>query len=351
VALTVSPIYPVAGATCTLTASSSVGTSFSFDVTERPDRSEVTLGRLVDESGLDVDTFVPDTPGEYGIRILEYQAFVAPPSFDGDPLEGSARLHLVGTQSGTVSVGEYVTLPLAVGADALSLALLVVGAGTAYVRAASLENPTSERARLVALDAVVGAAVSALVGSAVSSLGPSLVSSVASLCTAYDTHRALIENTTEDVVHSPAPAPYQDQGDATYGMSDVDAPYTVQEALRVLNSIREHYVGHIRGREVGGSWHAEDDGLNVPVALPAVTTLAGIVLYADLRDVLAAHVVQTASPAAHENADDVSAVPVATPLDTAIVAVLRALTGATLTQPAQENLGSVLATFTYGLTL
>ncbi len=359
--ISTSPTYPVVGETITLSSDALSGTDRVWILSSVPAESALTTGLLVtptDEdqtgvvaallAGTNVETFTPDVAGEYGVTVVDIRRDPGAPSFDGDPA-GVRGVHILGTEEGTAHVGA--TSDLYIGTEAGDGATLRLTIVDETIRAATLVEPTTETARIAALQSSVTSPLAALVGVTVASAGTDLQTGVADLLTNYEAHREL----TSGSVHVSA--------DITNGVH-AHGTGSQAAAIATLNLLHEALLGHLLtstteynlggNAPVGGSsnpWHTEDhdDGTNVPVAPAAQTLAQATVLSADLRErCYERHRVQIASPDTHGAADSTNTLAAPSKLDDLIVAYLDAIVATNPTAPTGEPEGIQDARHRYG---
>lgn len=328
-AITTDPAYPLPGATVTLARTGGVGLYTEYELTVKPSKSTLKTGLLRDLKGGPVDTFKPDVQGAYTFRALEYVEYSGAGSSSPTDVVGAARKELRGSQTGTVYVCASLELYIATMYGHGATLQLKVHDDT--VRSADLVKPSTELARLAALQPDVVAAIAALVGVAAApgALGEVFIADVNALAACYDKHRG-----TGSPVH-------EDDADAINALKRKDA-YSIQAALDRLFELAGLLEAHMRQGFDAGAWHSEDDSKNLPVAARGQSLFGGVVLLADLRErVFERHRAQIASPAAHGAADEDlgSAMIPPLPLTVAIVAYLDALAAENPTAPAGEQQG------------
>jgi hypothetical protein len=354
-AVTISPEYPVAGETVTLSMTSASGDKKVFSLSSVPPASSVATGLLHDplkanliyfldaedfnfggaetaEWGAQSDSFVPDEPGEYTIVGYDVLDIVGIPQFNRDPA-GERRFKLLAQQSTTIHIGDYTYLLIAVQVgDSIKLRLQV---NDDTIRGAEFVDWSTERARVASTDADVVTALDNLVGETISSAGTGLQSGANDLLSNYEAHIA--EGAT---IHNIA--------DSTNGVDDTEA-YSDESAISLLNAIRYHMYNHLS--DGGDTWHDANDSKNVPL-IGTVSNVAGAtVLSADLRErVYERHRVQIATPAVHDNPDNTNTLAAPSLLDTVIVEYLDAFAETNPTPPAGEAEGLLDAEHLYGFT-
>lgn len=339
-AITTSPTYPVPGELVTLTRTGGVGAMTEFELTSKPSTSALTLGFLRAKSGAAIATFTPDVQGAYGFRAHEYVEYSGFASYPGDPA-GAARKELRGSQTGTVYAAATLELPVqTIFGHGATLRLRVHGS---TVVAAELVRPTTDLARLAALQTSVTTALAALVGvtAEAGQLGEDFVADVRALLDAYNTHRSVVESG-------------QHASPDSTNVPRREAPYSVPAAIDSLNDLYDVMLGHMRAGVGGGTWHSADDTKNMPIAVRGTGLAGAVVALADLRErVYERHRVQTASPAAHGAADNTptSAMPNPLPLTSAIVAYLDVLASASPTAQTGDQQGAITLMHAFGLKL
>lgn len=334
-----SPAYPLPGETVTLSRTGGAGSYTEFELTSRPSTSSLPLGILRNQRGAAVDTFVPDVQGAYVFRALEYvEVSGAAAGFPGD-VAGTARRELRGSQTGTVYVAATMELPIqTIYGHGATLRIRVHGS---TVRAAELVRPTTELARIAAMQSTVTAALAALVGVATTpgTLGEEFVADVNTLATRYANHIA-----SDVPVHPGAE-------DTTNELVMQDA-YTIPTAIdRLLELADLIPYRHMRAQ---GAWHSADDSKNWPIAARTPTLAGAVVMLADLRErVYERHRAQTSAPASHGAADEDSgsAMPDPLPLTLAIVAYLDAIADESPTANSGVQQGVADISFAFGFKL
>jgi len=368
-AIVISPLYPVAGETVTLSLDNDTGNETGYYIDNSPARSDIEAGFLGtrissgsrvgddedDTSGLTefdstkfqemIDagvlssTFVPDAAGEYEFVAHEVRKVTGIPSYPGDP-SGAIVQEVILTQSTSIYVGEYVDLPIVTAAgDGADLRLQI---NNSTVRAATLENHRSDRSVVAAKQAAVLAALNACVGITAAAIGTDLATGANDLLTEYELHRAI---GGAGIVHVLA--------DAT-NVATISAATSPEGALLLLNHLRTIVVSHTQTSTAagGGAWHTVDDLINTPLAAAAVDVSTATVLSADLRErVYERHRVQIAAPATHLTADAGSALAAPSVMDNVITAFLDALVLDGNTAQDNENQGEVDLRAKYGFTL
>lgn len=341
--LVVTPTYPVAGESCTLSLTSATGTERVYQLTSKPSASALELGfltttldgatpaptssRQVLDLECQTDAFGPDVAGEYGITAYDFRHVVGTPSYPGDPA-GDVRHELVATQTGTVNVGDYTDLPIRTTWGGGATLRLTVCDDT--VVAAELIDPLDEHSRVAALESGVVAALAALVGVAVASVGTELIAGTNDLRAKYEAHRVVAP-----AVHSAA--------DNVHPVGQ-DAAYSQVGAFALLNALRRAYLGHAT-EDSGHAWHLVEDHSSLPVAPESFDLASAWLLMADLRErCFEVHRTLTAPaiPASHVGADAANALTAALPLDTAVALYLSELAKAAPTAAPGESDGILL---------
>lgn len=319
-ALQYTPENPVPDETVTLSITSASGQTAAtrFEITSVPSRSALETGLLVDAAGDPVQTFTPDAPGEYGVMAYDYRRFSGVGAYPGDPA-GEARDVLVATQAGTVYVCDTMDLPIRAGGHEVTLRLLV---RNTTVADASLVSPTTDKARLAALDGDVIDAVAALEGQAAATLGEQLDADMATFANQFNAHLndfATVHQVADDV----------NQLDAAKVASQKGAGERLLE-------LHDAYVQHATTGE--DQWHIEFDLGNLPI-VPRASDQAGLrVLHADMRRVYASHL---ADDDVHTNADATNVMPAPALLTAAIIEILDFLASDEPTTPDGENEGAM----------
>lgn len=339
-AIATSPAYPIPGETVTLSRNSGAGSHTEYELTSRPSTSSLPLGILRDQRGNAVATFVPDVQGAYVFRALEYvEVSGAAAGFPGD-VAGTARRELRGSQTGTVYVAATLELPIqTIYGHGATLRIRVHGS---TVRAAELVRPTTELARIAAMQSTVTAALAALVGVSTTpgTLGEEFVADVNALTTSYANHIGIGE-------------PVHDPSDSTNVITS-DPAYSVPTAIDRLLGTLDIMLRHLR-YGTSGTWHEADDSKNWPIAARVPTLAGAVVMLADLRErVYERHRVQIAYPNSHASADNDSGsqMPDPLPLTSAIVAYLDALADEEPTAPTgvQQGVSDGMNAFGFKLT-
>lgn len=334
--VSISPTYPVAGELTTLSATGTIGTSFEYEVLSVPSDSDIALGVLT-VRGSTVDYFTPDVDGVFGIRAFEYVDF----SGAAGGVGGQARRKLIDTQDASVYVGTELVLDVRTKrGDGASIVLNVAND---TVREVTIEDTTTERARLAAIQTSVTTALSDMEDEPASSLGENLVTRVKDLRAKYEAHRVL----TASSVHAGS-------GDSTHFI-EAQPSESIEGAIALLNELSEQIALHMTVRPTpSGFWHTVSDTKNVGIVEKASTLSQAIVLEADVSErMYERHRAQTASPASHGNSptgDGTNPLATApTKLSLAIVAYLDAIAAQYPTAPTGENQGNVTASHAYGL--
>jgi hypothetical protein len=326
--ISTTPAYPLPGEEVTLSRTGGIGSYTEYELLSVPSRSTLTTGLLRTNSGAASDTFKPDVQGAYSFRALEYVEYSGAGGSSPTDVAGQARRELRGSQTGTVYACASLELPIltTIGHSA-TLRLRVHGS---TVREAEILKPSTEVARMAALQADVVAALEGLVGVTTTKglLGEDFVDDVQALATRFNLHAH-----TEAGVHGAADdtnIPRRQAGDSVSG------------ALDQFNDLWDTIMGHLRTNAGGGEWHLHDDGKNLPVTGKASSLASGVVSLADLRErVYERHRVQVASPEVHGLADDAlgSRMSDPLPLTVCIVAYLDALAAESPTAPSGEQQG------------
>lgn len=332
-ALVTDPTNPLPGDTVDLSISGATGATSAtrFVITSVPTDSSIEVGELVDAAGEPVQYFVPDVAGAYAVTAYDYRRYAGIAAYPGAPNE--ARDILVATQTGTVYVADTLDLPIATADHAVTLRLTVANASVAD---ASLVSPTTEKARLCALDSTVLAAVAALEGQSVSGLGQSLVTDAPAFVTALNGHLGNSAGMTK--VHDPADS---------VNTIEARAVTSVSGAIATLNEVADKLTLHLTTNEDG--WHGQLDWTNVPIAARANDVASAFVLDADLRRVYPTHIATTGS--IHGIADTTYTLTADALLTDAIQAVLSFFASAAPSTPSGENAGKVAAVAKYGFKL
>lgn len=359
-AIVCTPTYPVPGEEVTLSLTAATGTVAVFELVSGPDETELETGLLLArlpsgervatsaddaaqllEDGGDaaLRTITFDQPGEYAFRAYDFRDVLGLPGWEGDP-SGAWRRELVGTQTGTIYVGEYVELPIVTAPGHGAALRLQINNET--VRAAVLIEPTTEVARVAILDSAVATALTGVVGITVANLGTQLQTGVDDLRTRYEAHRIL----TAAGVHADTD---------TTNVVDRDAVNSQEAAIEALNYLRPIVLAHAQttgiGGGVGAPWHTVEDWKNVPCAAPAIDVPSATVVLCDLRErFYERHRVQVAAPASHGAADGTNTLTAATTLDILILAYLDAIVALDPSAAVGESEGAADAAHRYGFT-
>jgi hypothetical protein len=331
-AITIDPTIPVAGEEVTLSISGATGSTDAtrFELTSVPSRSALETGELVDAAGDPVQVFTPDAAGRYTFIAYDYRRFSGLGAFAGDPA-GEARDVLVATQTGSVFVADELLLPIAGAGHSLTLRCLVQNGEIAE---ASLEDSTTEKARLCALDAGVLAAVAALEGEDVDIVGENLITGVVAFIAKYEAHREAV-GTEEAKVHNE-----EDEVNVIAASTIV----TQVGAISALNDLDDKLMGHLTTNT--GEWHVALDGSNFPIT-PKSTNVAGAtVKLVDLRRVYAAHLATETTVHNYADTDNVNSAD--SLLTAAIRAVLTFFAAQVPTTPDGESDATLEATARYG---
>ncbi len=321
-AITSTPAFPLPGQAVRIGLSVPAGNTIRGGLTAVPSGSALEVGLLVDPAtGLPVDTFTPDVAGVYGVEAHDYRHVVA---FGG-------RDDYLNTVAGSVYVATWMDLSIRTqSGHGATLRLTIAGA---VVGGAALVLPLSELSRVAALDAAVVAALAALVGVATTALDAEFVADVRVLRAAFEAHRILTTGSPE--VHVSA--------DVTNVMRR-ETPTAMAAAIATLNDLYDQMVAHTTAGALGGVWHHNDDGINVPVVGKATDLGSAVVLKADLRErVFERHRVQVGATVfqVHGSADTTNIIAAPLPLPVLIVAYLDAIALALPTAPTGEGQGAV----------
>lgn len=321
-AITTSPTYPVAGELVTLTdAGAGADETVLFKLTSVPSLSSLSTGVLTDQLGNFVSTFTPDVGGAYAFTTLRHKPYVG---YWGDFAEdpgGRGESIIAGrTSSQNVYVGQFLSFPL-IHTDGHQ-AELRLGVWNGTVQSASIVNPTTELARLAALDATVAAAVATAETRTPAQLGDELATQAREFRTAFVTHMAnATAHNAADTANALAFGP----------------PYSNDDAVPAVEDMAAKFIGHLS--ETATTWHDNPDteyGLRTP---PASTIAGAYLRLADLISQYERHRVKIATPAVHDSADSTNTVS-GLILTTIIAAWLDYVSDATPTAIATENSGS-----------
>lgn len=253
--ITYTPQYPVSSETVSLAMTGAVGTAFAFELTAVPSESSLGLGLLLDDqvpgaivptspliaanSDLVKSDFIPDVAGEYSFIGYDMRQVVGVPSFQNDP-SAVPRYELLGKQTGTVSVGTLMELPVVTteshGGD---LQLRVVNN---YIRAAAIVNPRSDIGRIAALQGEVLTALSSVVNQHIDSASTNFLEALRDLRLQYS--------------GEPAALPVPILGHRNYFLGDVHKeadsvnaldggiPFSLKYAVKLVNEVRTKLIGH-----------------------------------------------------------------------------------------------------------
>ncbi|MBM61365.1 MAG: hypothetical protein CL484_00270 [Acidobacteria bacterium] len=342
--VTYTPALPVAGDTVSLAYSPTpvtAATDVAFAIASVPNGSSYAIGPLVDLDGKPSSEFVPDIGGEFGFEVVGQYAFDAPPAFAGDP-SGQLRTAFDVLDTASVSVGELVSLPIAAGPDSLRLTLGIYGDA---VGTATLDEASTDVARVVSLLPAVQIATAALLGTVVPAMGDDLILQSAELRGAYENHRS---NLPTDY-HATGGVPLPD----TTNVCERFAPESVDAAIALVGELSNRLTQHLAqippAVPVLTRWHPDDDTRNGPVS-PFDGTLAGATVHlADLRyRVFERHRVMTSPPPIHAIADTDNALSAPSPLAVLIVAILEGFAAQAITAPAGEQQGRLDAETRFG---
>lgn len=367
-----SPTDPVAGETVTLEAQwPGAGVEYPGDVlyelTARPPESSLPLGFLLaEQTGEDATAliirekqnqldkgntvsqaanrfalrkFSPDVPGKYDLTARLYTAAhrrQLDPAFDlNQALEQQAAtgsefpdvwtVREVGTVTETIDVGGYTELPILRGdGEGATLRLEIHGE---EIRAATIINPTSDNARLAALQTSVRTPLGLLVGEDFADIVTDPDDAVNDLRESYEGHRV-------DPVHV--------TDDDTNEVLVSDSARTTVGALYLFGQVAFALRNHLLDSTAAtpNSWHTDDDLKNLATTATPGDLAQLTVSLADWRlRVYARHIVQDADPAVHQSADTNNTLTVAAGLlDDLIVAYLDALESQTAA-PTGESVG------------
>lgn len=340
-ALTYSPSYPTAGTVITLAAAGATGTSREFELTSRPSLSALPLAKLTNEIGEAIDTFTPDEPGEYGVKVYDYRdTGFAPARWTGDVTAQRGK-KLIGSATGTVYVGEILELPIATTrGEGATLRLTVVDN---TVRAASIVQSLTELSRVAALESATVTALNALVGVNVPVLGEDLPTMVSTLIDKYEAHRVLVTGLAN--VHFAI--------DSVNAMERVYQSATgyksITYAIAQLNEVADRLEGHARSGSSSTRWHGVDDTHNTRMIGRASDIASATVLLVDAGfRVYERHRQVANTPNVHDEPDAENIMPSPRPLTTFIMAYLDAIAVVDPTTPAGESDGADDAAHMYG---
>ena len=357
--LQLSPQFPLPNVevtvTSTLNSTGAIANGIVLEVTSVPPKSKVPLGLIhaavgsdpqspveVLETELDVrtrqpdleqTTFRPDTPGEYGLTLHHW--YVWPPmvcilgsDVGASPEDYKSQLRFKDKDSGTVHVGANLDLPIVI--ERGHGATLRVQINNEYIRGASVVEPTTELARVAALQPSVTAALAALVGTTVGDAIGDLQERVEDLRVQYRDH---ILGATWHLVAD------------NLNVVTRFEPTSQDSAIAVLNELRQRLVAHLDQRTTGLRVHTNDDQRHLPLVAPARTLAEATVLAADLRErVFERHRVADSgsTPEVHTIAggDTVNALSAPTALDDVIVSFVDAMVEADPAVVAGESEGA-----------
>lgn len=351
--ITTSPTTPAPGAAVTITSSANIRPKANhvvLELTSVPPLSALSTGLVLLESddpptepleavrlNLDTNVFTPDVAGDYGLRI--YNVFQFPPlSFVLGNDDGSTDtiIRLRGYEEVTLQVGALVELPiLTTGGHGATLKLQI---NDDTIQDATLIDPTSEVARVAALQTGVTTPLGLLVSETVAAVGTALQGGANDLRTNYEAHRVM----TGGAVHTAA--------DATNTVVTDDAD-SQEGAIALLNELRSKILAHAQESSAAPTaWHVEDDLKNTPMAGPATDVATATVLSADLRErVYELHRMQDTNPNVHDAAvDNTNTLNAPSKLDDLVVAFLNAIADVDPTAPTGESEGAQDAGHRYG---
>lgn len=321
--VTLSPTSPIAGEETTITPDKTAGegaTIFAIELSEVPSASALTLGFLTTDlpssyttrsepqtsvetvaltadvppsasalllANIAGDTFTPDVPGVYTFEVFEYRDS-NPPATHARGRE-ERRLTFVGQRTETVEVSQQLALTIvdSSGNHGVTLRLRV---DDDTVRAAEFITPTTEVARVAALETSVVAALADLVGLSALELGEDLIARVADAQEVWAAHLA------DTTAHTAAD---------TINVLTTGIPTTVAGAILALNEWRQKFIAHTQERD-GTAHHHNDDLTSIPRARPATTLADAIVLEADMARAYGEHrLLGTSSdPTIHDKSED-----------------------------------------------
>ncbi len=346
ISISPSPTAVVPGQPVTLTlAGAATGRVGEFELLGVPPLSALPIGRLLDAKGAvqvptieaPASTFTPDVAGVYQLSAFVIAIDPGNGDYEGDPM-GAPRRTVETVVDGAVYCGAQMDLPIRTQAGHGATLRLVVAGAT--VRAASLVSPLTELSRVAALDFAVVVALTGLVGIGTTAMDAEFVADVRVLRAAYEAHRVLTTGSPE--VHTAA--------DLTNVMRR-ETPTAMAAALATLNDLYDQLLGHTTAGALGGTWHTNDDGINVPLCGKATGLGSAVVLKADLRErVLRRHRTQVGVDPVkvHGSADGASTIAAPLPLPVLIVAYLDAIALALPTAPTGEEQGAVTLTHNLG---
>jgi len=323
--LTTTPTYPTVGESTTFSESSQVGEVLIVELLTAPDASTQTLGyQLIatDETPSTIfeiaagdyqaTAFTFDASGEYTMKLYDLRRWDGSPQFDGDS-GGDEYFELLAVYDRTALISSKIELNLySAGGEGVTLQLTV---NHNTIRASELLNPTTEKAKVAALESTVLTPLAALVTSSVTGMNPGLMDAIADLHAKYESHRVEVGG-----------GPVHLAADATNVLRLTPAD-SLEGAIINLNEIREELLEHMKdGSAATVPWHTEDDLKNLPIAAQATSLGEATVLLSDLRlRGYARHQVQTANPTAHGAAGGFALATAAGLLDDLIVAYFDAI--------------------------
>lgn len=252
--ITYTPQYPVSSETVSLAMTGAIGTAFAFELTAVPSESSLGLGLLLNEqvpgatvptspllaanSDLVRDNFVPDAAGEYSFIGYDMRQVVGVPSFQNDP-SAVPRYELLGKQTGTVSVGTLMELPVVTtdghGGD---LQIRVVDS---YIRAASIVNHRSDIGRIASLEGDVLTALDAVIDQDIDSASTDFLEALRDLRLQYNGEPAALPSPI--VGHRNYGANVHKEVDSVNAL-DGGVPFSLKYAVKLVNEVRVKLIGH-----------------------------------------------------------------------------------------------------------
>ncbi len=319
------PLYPIAGELVTLAITDALGQTNAarFELLTVPPLSELVAGMLVDNAGVYIQTFTPDVAGEYAFAVYDVRVYLGLSQHSNDANGGAREQVLSATARGDVHVASPIDLRIeTIPGHNVTLRMGLVNE---TIRSAEFVDPSTDLARLAAIDTAVVAALETIVDVSVTALVTTLTNRVALLRIAYEAHRVL----TSGSVHASSD---------TTNLVQSEPPTSDEAALDCLREIYTKLGKHMRAGATGGTWHTADDTKNLPITPLPFTKWQAHVVASDLEErVYERHRLQTASPIAHGGADGTNTLPTPSTLTDAIVAYLDFIAANTSAVIAGEN--------------
>lgn len=339
ISITSTPTYPIVGEEVTLALTGHAYNAAEFELLSKPATSALEVNAILrGPDGSPGATFTPDVQGAYLFRGYDVWAPSGSAGQYADDPSGSARRQVRDSGTATINVAASLELPIVTTLGHSAVLRLRVHGGT--VRAAEIVAPSTEVARLAALQPAVVAALAALVGLAaqIGTLGENFITDVPDFLAKFANHLG-----TGVPVHATAD---------TTNVPTRESATSVVAALAALNELHDRLLGHLMAGTGGGTWHGTDDTENLPVTPKAVDFASGVVLLVDLRErVYERH--RISATAVHSEPDAATASKMSDPLPhtVAIVAYLDALVALIPTAPSGEQQGVTNALHGFGYRL